>query len=127
MRLKGGDPFVFGRGGEEAQALHAAGIAFEIVPGISSAIAAPAYAGIPVTHREINPVLTIATGHEDPTKAAIDDRLGQARRSASHARAADGNGQSRRRSATRLIAHGLVREHAGCRYRKMGRARRSAP
>ena len=68
VRLKGGDPFVFGRGGEEAQALHAAGIQFEIVPGISSALAAPAYAGIPVTHREFNPVLTIATGHEDPAK-----------------------------------------------------------
>ena len=68
VRLKGGDPFVFGRGGEEAQALRAAGIAFEIVPGISSAIAAPAYAGIPVTHRAFNPVLTIATGHEDPAK-----------------------------------------------------------
>ncbi len=70
VRLKGGDPFLFGRGGEEAQALHAAGIRFEVVPGISSALAAPAYAGIPVTHRAINPVLTIATGHEDPAKAA---------------------------------------------------------
>ena len=68
VRLKGGDPFLFGRGGEEAQALHAAGISFAIVPGISSALAAPAYAGIPVTHRDFNAVLTIATGHEDPTK-----------------------------------------------------------
>ena len=69
VRLKGGDPLVFGRGGEEAQRLHAAGIAFEIVPGISSAIAAPAYAGIPVTHRDCNVAFTVATGHEDPLKA----------------------------------------------------------
>lgn len=68
VRLKGGDPFIFGRGGEEAQVLHAAGIPFEIVPGISSALAGPAYAGIPVTHREHNTAVTIATGHEDPTK-----------------------------------------------------------
>ncbi len=67
-RLKGGDPFVFGRGGEEAEELAEAGIPFEIVPGISSTIAGPAYAGIPVTHRDHNTVLTIFTGHEDPTK-----------------------------------------------------------
>ena len=68
VRLKGGDPFVFGRGGEEAVALAAAGLRFEVIPGISSAIAAPAYAGIPVTHREHTAQLTIFTGHEDPAK-----------------------------------------------------------
>ncbi len=70
VRLKGGDPFLFGRGGEEALALAEAGLAFEIVPGVTSAIAAPAYAGIPVTHREHCSQLTIFTGHEDPTKEA---------------------------------------------------------
>jgi uroporphyrinogen III methyltransferase/synthase len=68
LRLKGGDPFLFGRGGEEALALVEAGQRFEIVPGVTSAIAAPAYAGIPVTHREHTSQLTIFTGHEDPTK-----------------------------------------------------------
>ncbi len=68
VRLKGGDPFLFGRGGEEAEALAAAGQAFEIIPGISSALAVPAYAGIPITHREHNAQVTFFTGHEDPSK-----------------------------------------------------------
>ncbi|HEX5492080.1 MAG TPA: uroporphyrinogen-III C-methyltransferase [Candidatus Udaeobacter sp.] len=74
VRLKGGDPFVFGRGAEEAEEIANAGIPFEIVPGITSAIAGPAYAGIPLTHRGHNSHVTLFTGHEDPTKtqSAID-------------------------------------------------------
>lgn len=68
VRLKGGDPYIFGRGGEEAEQLAAAGIPFEVVPGISSIVAGPNYAGIPLTHRDHCSAFTVLTGHEDPTK-----------------------------------------------------------
>src|SRR5512136_2080159 len=68
VRLKGGDPYLFGRGGEEALALREKGIPFEVVPGVTSSIAAPELAGIPVTHRGISSSVTIVTGHEDPVK-----------------------------------------------------------
>ncbi|HEY0972723.1 MAG TPA: uroporphyrinogen-III C-methyltransferase [Gemmatimonadales bacterium] len=69
VRLKGGDPFVFGRGSEEAQALAEAGVPFDVVPGVTSGVAAPAYAGIPVTHRGLSTSVTLVTGHESPDKS----------------------------------------------------------
>ena len=74
VRLKGGDPFVFGRGGEEAQALLEAGIPFEVVPGITSAVAAPAAAGVPVTHRGVAAAFTVVTGHRRAGEPDVDWR-----------------------------------------------------
>jgi len=74
VRLKGGDPFVFGRGGEEAAALAEAGVPCVVVPGVSSAVAVPASAGIPVTHRGLARTVTVASGHDDPGSAAAQER-----------------------------------------------------
>ena len=113
VRLKGGDPFVFGRGGEEALALRAAGIPFEIVPGITAGVAASAYAGIPVTHRGLASAVALVTGHEDPGKeeAAIDWEAlaalpGDARLLHGRAPAARDRGRADRRRARRRGARG---------------------
>jgi uroporphyrin-III C-methyltransferase len=102
VRLKGGDPFVFGRGGEEALALQSAGIPFEIVPGVSTAIAAPALAGIPVTHRDVSPGFIVLTG-SDPH--SIDRVLGSIAPAALTVVVLMGIG-ARQRIATQLLAGG---------------------
>ena len=109
VRLKGGDPYIFGRGGEEAEELAAANIPFEVVPGVSSIVAAPNYAGIPLTHRGVASTFTVLTGHEDPDKESSDLNYGELAR-------IPGTkvvlmGLKRLREVTEnLIAHGLPRE-----------------
>ena len=111
VRLKGGDPFVFGRGSEEAQALAAAGIAFEIVPGVTAGIAAPAYAGIPVTHRGVATSVTFVTGHEDPSKPETQVDWGAMARAATTGTVVLYMGVKTLPSiAHALIAGGLARE-----------------
>ena len=95
VRLKGGDPFVFGRGGEEAEALLRAGVDFEVVPGVSSAFAAPAAAGIPVTHRAVVASVTVVTGHVgDPSLPAASTGRRSARLDG-HPGDPDGHGRAR--------------------------------
>jgi uroporphyrinogen III methyltransferase/synthase len=108
-RLKGGDPFVFGRGGEEAELLAALRVPFEVVPGITAGIAAPAYAGIPVTHRDVAGSVTLVTGHDAPTKRgpAIDwGRLATGSETLLIYMGVEGLGQT----AGRLIQHGRAPE-----------------
>ncbi|HSD21480.1 MAG TPA: uroporphyrinogen-III C-methyltransferase [Anaeromyxobacter sp.] len=107
VRLKCGDPFVFGRGGEEAQALAEAGVPFEIVPGVSSAISAPALAGIPVTHRGLSAGFAVVAGHDEATYGPILDRLGA--ETTLTLVVLMGVGE-RARIASRLLARGWERE-----------------
>lgn len=106
VRLKGGDPVLFGRGGEEALALAEAGVAFEFVPGVTSALAAPAYAGIPVTFRNLSSSVCVVTGHEDPTKPESAVRWEKLAHSADTLVVLMGVGTLKAFSA-QLIRHGL--------------------
>jgi len=105
VRLTGGDPFVFGRGGEEALALAEAGIPFEVVPGVSAAVAVPAYAGIPVTHRGLSSSFAVVTGHEDPAKDHADVDWGRLATAVDTLVVLMG-AQSLPRIAAELIGHG---------------------
>jgi uroporphyrinogen III methyltransferase/synthase len=109
VRLKGGDPYIFGRGGEEAQELAAEGIPFEVVPGISSMSAVPAYAGIPLTHREYSSSFTVMTGHEDPDKE--ESTIDWAQVAAAPGTKVVMMGLRRiRQIAEKLMSHGLAAE-----------------
>ncbi len=109
VRLKGGDPYVFGRGGEEAEELADAGIPFEVVPGISSIVAAPNYAGIPLTHRDHCSSFTVITGHEDPTKAETALDYAQLARTPGTKVVLMGV-ERIREIAKSLVAHGMARD-----------------
>ncbi|PYJ93160.1 MAG: uroporphyrinogen-III C-methyltransferase, partial [Verrucomicrobia bacterium] len=106
VRLKGGDPYIFGRGGEEAEELAAANIPFEVVPGISSVFAAPNYAGVPLTHREHCSSFTVITGHEDPTKEVSGVDWGLIAKTPGTKVILMGAGRIRR-IAELLVAHGM--------------------
>ena len=107
VRLKGGDPYIFGRGGEEAEELAAAKVAFEVVPGVSSFFAGPNYAGIPVTHRDHCSSFTVLTGHEDPTKDESSIDWAQLAKSTGTKVVLMGV-ERIRRIAEQLIAHGMA-------------------
>ena len=139
VRLKGGDPFVFGRGGEEALALAAAEIAFEVVPGVSSAVAAPAAAGIPVTHRGMAAAFTVVTGHRQHGQTAVDWAalarsgctlvilMGVAQRDAIAAELIDGGMAPETPAAIVHDATGLAQHVVRCRLDELADAAAASP
>ena len=126
VRLKGGDPFVFGRGGEEALALRAAGIPFEVVPGVTAGVAAPAYAGIPVTHRGLASAVALVTGHtEDGAEEAGRRSTGRRWRAFPGTLVFYMGVRPLPDIAASLIAAGRARVRAGCASSKRARCRAS--